>query len=282
MTENCDFAHFQIELLIKDLEKFYEVTGKEEPKFHLGTSINKTNKEFLVMSAHKYIQNVLPTVDRITKGDSRAKHNTPLPSIYKPEEDKSTLLEDADKKLYMRLIGILQWIVSIGRIDICYSVNAMSRFNQCPRVDQLKHVTSIFHYLRKYPNKAIKVCTKNININKLGAVKKIQKGEWNDYYRVIEEIDTKHPTPSGTPVETTIFVDSNWAGDTQNRRSTSGIVAFINNTPYRWLAKKQDSTNCSSFTAEFSAMRKAVELARNLRYTLRSLVIPIKCPTRSM
>ena len=102
--------------------------------------------------------------------------------------------------------------------------------------------------------------------------------EW--LFRVIEEIDPKHPKPSGNPVETTVFVDSNWAGDVENRRSVSGIVAFINNTPYRWLAKKQESTKCSSFTAEFNAMRKAVELALNMRYTLRSMGLPIKGPTR--
>ena len=268
------------ETLIKDLERFYEVTGKEEPKFHLGTSIEKTNKGFLVMSAKTYIDNILPTVDKLTKSDSRAQHKTPLPSCYKPEEDTSDLLDDAGKKLYMRLIGILQWIVTIGRIDICYAVNSMSRFNQCPRVDQIRHVTGIFYYLRKYPNNSIKICADFIDLNKMGAKKVIRKGEWNDYYRVIEEMDEKHPKPVGNPVETTIFVDSNWAGDTDNRRSTSGIVAFVNNTPYRWFAKKQDSTNCSSFTAEFSAMRKAVELARSMRYTLRSLGLPLKGPTR--
>ena len=66
----------------------------------------------------------------------------------------------------------------------------------------------------------MKIYTKNIYINKLGAVKIIQKDEWNDYYRIIEVIDTKQPTPSGTPVEAYIFVDSNWAGNTQNRTST--------------------------------------------------------------
>lgn len=156
----------------------------------------------------------------------------------------------------------------------------MSRFNQCPRIDQIKHVTGIFYYLRKHPNNSIKICTNFIDLDELGAKKVIRKGEWNDYYRVIEELDEKHPKPVGDPVETTIFVDSNWAGDTDNRRSTSGIVAFVNNTPYRWFAKKQDSTNCSSFTAEFSAMRKAVELARSMRYTLRSIGLPLKGSTR--
>ena len=54
------------ETLIKDLEKFYEVTGKEEPKFHLGTSIDKTNKDYFIMSAYQYINNILPKFERCT------------------------------------------------------------------------------------------------------------------------------------------------------------------------------------------------------------------------
>ena len=96
------------------------------------------------------------------------------------------------------------------------------------------------------------------------------KGEWNNYYRVIEEIDSKHLEPSNSSVETTIFVYTNWAGDTKNRRSTSGM----------WLAKKQEATKCSSSTVKFNAMRKAAELALSIRYKLRSIGIPIKGPTR--
>ena len=63
------------------------------------------------MSAKTYIENILPTVDQLTKSDSRAQHKTPLPSTYRPEEDTSDLLDDAGKKLYMRLIGILKLIL---------------------------------------------------------------------------------------------------------------------------------------------------------------------------
>ena len=86
-------------------------------------------------------------MDEITNSDSRAKHNKPLPSCYMSEEDKSDLLEDKDKQLYMRFIDILQWIVSIGTIDI-FSVNVTSKFHQYPHVDQLNHTADIFYYLR--------------------------------------------------------------------------------------------------------------------------------------
>ena len=89
------------------------------------------------MSARTYIDNILPTVDKLTKSDSRAQHKTPLPSCYRPEEDTSDLLDDTGKKLYMRLIGILQWIVTIGRIDICYAVSSMSRFTNALEQNKL-------------------------------------------------------------------------------------------------------------------------------------------------
>ena len=56
-----------------------------------------------------------------------------------------------------------------------------------------------------------------MNIDKLGAGKKIRKGEWNDYKIFIKEIDEKQPEPSGTHVETTTLVDSKWVGDTDTR-----------------------------------------------------------------
>ena len=85
----------------------------------------------------------------------------------------------------------------------------MSRFNRCPHTDQFRHIAGIFYYLKIYPNKSIKVCSNYLDIDKLGTEKRIKKGEWNQDYRVIEEIDDKYSEPSGTTVESTIFVDSN-------------------------------------------------------------------------
>lgn len=47
---------------------------------------------------------------------------------------------------------------------------------------------NLFYYPRKYPNKSITICAKYMNTDKLSTEKKVRKGEWNDYCRVIEEI----------------------------------------------------------------------------------------------
>jgi hypothetical protein len=49
------------------------------------------------------------------------------------EEDESPLLNSEQHKFYQSLLGMLQWTVSIGRLDICYAVSLLSHFCSCPR-----------------------------------------------------------------------------------------------------------------------------------------------------
>jgi len=50
--------------------------------------------------------------------------------------------------LYIQLIGILRWLVELGRIDICAEVSMMSSYNCMPRVTQMHAVLHIFSYLQ--------------------------------------------------------------------------------------------------------------------------------------
>eukprot|EP00957_Ditylum_brightwellii_P015204 1145214-Ditylum_brightwellii.AAC.1 len=50
------------------------------------------------------------------------------------------------------LIGILQWIVELGMIDICLEVSMMSSHLALPREGHLDQVLHTFAYLRKYHN----------------------------------------------------------------------------------------------------------------------------------
>ena len=44
---------------------------------------------------------------------------TPMRSTYRPEIDVTPELEPTEAAYYMSLIGILRWIVELGRVDIC-------------------------------------------------------------------------------------------------------------------------------------------------------------------
>ena len=76
----------------------------------------------------------------------------PLSSSYCPELDVSPEQGPAKASYYMSLIGVLHWIVELGRVDICLEVSMMSSHLVLPREGHLEHVLHIFSHLKKYHN----------------------------------------------------------------------------------------------------------------------------------
>ena len=59
--------------------------------------------------------------------------STPLAYDYRPEIDKSDELTPEEASYYQSLIGILRWMVELGRVDICCEVSMMSTQLAMPR-----------------------------------------------------------------------------------------------------------------------------------------------------
>ena len=58
---------------------------------------------------------------------------TPLGPSDHPELDETELLDLPGKKKYWSLMGMLQWAVTLGRIDIAMAVSMMGSFRVEPR-----------------------------------------------------------------------------------------------------------------------------------------------------
>ena len=84
-----------------------------------------------------------------------SKADTPLTTTYRPELDVSRELNEVDAAYYQSLIGILRWIVELGRVDACLVVSMMSSHLALPREGHLEQVLHIFAYLKKYHNNRI-------------------------------------------------------------------------------------------------------------------------------
>ena len=59
--------------------------------------------------------------------------NTPIQTSYEPELDITPELPLHEASYYMSLIGILRWIVELGRVDICLEVSMMSSYAALPQ-----------------------------------------------------------------------------------------------------------------------------------------------------
>ena len=84
------------------------------------------------------------------------------------------------------------------------------------------------------------------------------------------------PEPRGKPLRMIAYCDANHAGNLVTRRSQTGGLIFLNNSPISWLSKKQNTVEASTFGSEFNAMHVCVEMCRALRYKLRMFGIPIE------
>ena len=69
----------------------------------------------------------------------------------------------------------------------------------------------------------------------------------------------------------TCHVDSDHARDQVARRSATGTILLLNNTPLVWISKCQGTVETSTYGAELIATRMAVELLIAWRCNLRML-----------
>ena len=204
--------------------------------------------------------------------------NTPMPDDCHPELDNSQLLDPTGIRKYQMLIGMAQWANQIGRLDICFAVSSLSRFSTCPREGHLQLAVRLFGYLKKYANRRIVVNSEPFEFDDDFRKNSFHPDFLEDYPDAHEEIDSEHPTARGKELHVCIFFDADHAHDQKTRRSITGMIVFVGQTPVQWTSKRQGCIATSTYCAEFVAMRSAVEEAIGIRYILRSLGIPVTQP----
>ena len=151
-------------ILCNELRRYFHL--KEESigpsTVYLGSRVRKVQLENGVwawsFSSSQYVQSAVKNVEEYV-GKSENSHlkilskaETPLMTSYRSELDVSPELTPRDSAYYQSLIGILRWIVELGRIDIGLEVSMMSSHLVMPRKGHLDQVLHIFAYLRKCHN----------------------------------------------------------------------------------------------------------------------------------
>jgi hypothetical protein len=66
--------------------------------------------------------------------------------------------------------------------------------------------------------------------------------------------DTEEEIPNDLDVskgpKVTVYVDADHAHDLVTRRSITGILMMLNNTPIRWVSKRQKTVETSTYGSE--------------------------------
>ena len=71
---------------------------------------------------------------------------------YRPELDVSEELDYEEANYYQSQIGILRWMVELGRVDIMVEVSMLSSHLALPRRGHLDAVFRIYAYLKCHHN----------------------------------------------------------------------------------------------------------------------------------
>ena len=67
----------------------------------------------------------------------------------RPELDSSEFCNSTLTTMFQNLIGVLRWIVELGRIDIHLETSLLSQYLAQPRKGHLEQACNIFRYLKK-------------------------------------------------------------------------------------------------------------------------------------
>ena len=201
-----------------------------------------------------------------------------MQTSYWPELDVSRELTPLLSSYYMSLIGILMWIVELGRVDICLEVSMMSSHMVIPRQGRLDQALHIFGRLEKYHNTEMVFDPRNPVIDE----KKFEKQDWtsSEFGHVdgVDALPVNAPAPRGVGLSIMGKIYADHAADTVMRRSQIGFLIYINCDLVNWFSKKQASVGSSSFGSEFLVMKHCCVYIRGLRYKLRVMGISAEGP----
>ena len=157
-----------------------------EPEDYLGAKLAKMmmsdGSNFWSMSSEKYVKAAVANVEeKLAKSKKRfpSRCNIFLKPIYRPEMDDSCELKADGIQYYQELVGVLRWMVELGRVDILLNTSLMSAHLALPRLGHLKQLIHIFGYLKAHPKRKLAFDAAHPNIYE----RRYKRYDWYNFYR---------------------------------------------------------------------------------------------------
>ena len=184
----------------------------------------------LALSQALYVDKILArfSMENSKKGTLPFKHGVHLSKEQSPKTLEQK--EHMSRIPFASAVGSLMYVMLCTKPDICYAVGIVSRYQSDPGEEHWIAVKHILKYLRRT----------------------------RDYMLVY----------SSRSLETIGYTDSDFQGDIDSRKSTSGYVFTLNGGAICWMSVKQtcvaDSTTEAEYVAASEAAKEAVWLKKFL------------------
>jgi hypothetical protein len=143
--------------------------------------------------------------------------------------------EDFDQPIYREAVGSIMYLMVCTRPDIAYAVGQVAQHCNKPKPAHWMAVRRILAYLRGTSNYGISY------------------------------------SPTASANQLVAYSDSDYAGDTETRRSTTGYLLMCNAGPLTWASRRQQCVSLSTTEAEYIAMCETTKEITWMRRLLRSI-----------
>ena len=145
--------------------------------------------------------------------ESASSVRTPMSPNVKLTVD--LLGKSVDHSLYRSMIGSLLYLTA-NRLDISYSIGVCARYQANPKESHMTALKRIIKYVKTI----------------------VEFGVW--YNKDISDVLAG-------------YSDADWAGNANDRKSTSGGCFYVGNNLISWMSKKQNSISLSTAEVEYIA-----------------------------
>src|SRR5210317_2424014 len=201
-----------------------------------------------------------------------------MSEVEHPELDDSLLLSPANHSKYHSYIGCATWLVTLGRFKIAHAVNTYARFSQAPREGHMIGLKRVFGYLKKWIKETTLIDPNYLDHSQFPTE---AYDQWKEFYPDAEEpMPAKDmlPKPLGKKIWITAYTDSDHAHDVVTRRSVTGELLFLNNTPVKDISQRQKTVEPSTYGSELVATRVTTALILEYRNTSRIMGVELDGP----
>jgi len=140
----------------------------------------------------------------------------------------------ADESLYRSIVGELNHLAVWSRPDLSFSISTLSKFLSDPSEIHIGAAKRLLRYLKG---------TKTLRL----------------------------VYSANSTFELSIYADSDWANDPDDRRSISGIISFLGGAPISHSSKKQTLVALSTMEAEYIALSETTKQGIWLRQLCKNL-----------
>lgn len=216
-----------------ELAAAFSMVDMRPISFYLGLKVQRDRgKRTIKLSQPAYIDKVLSRF-----------HLDKAHAVTTPMKESGTLqartegqASTAEQERYQGMIGSIMFSMVETRPDVAFATSVASRFAKNPGHQHMEAVKTILRYLKGSRDRGI----------------------------TYGGLDQEQLLVEG-------YSDSDWAGDKESRRSTSGFIFMLNGGPVSWCSKRQPTVALSSTEAEYIALTLAAKEATWLRLLLTEL-----------